>query len=519
MSGFEVVGVVLAVIPLLISAVEDYEKDLHPLKMLLYPGKYRKELLRLGRTIRVQRDLFEGSLETLLSPAVSTGELHVLLKDPNGPAWHTLEMATKLKGQLETTHSGCLIVIEEMGKTFNELQELLCARKVKFSFQKEKRKELLNELQQHNNNLQTFAKRPKQSDNLTLTKDVGPNLQQLQRMRLKALELHEALSHNFNCKSGLPHTANLRLEKTDVDTKSELNFRMLFSLASLSYTGDLPVHWRSKEVELREVDSSATSLTEAEDVCSALTHLSHSSTKSQPDHSVAMECVTSPNGSVQFSLKAVSQPIMPEGEPQVSIRLSQILGRLKLPSPTTPSWYQWHRAKVALLLAHAVLQLHGSPWMSSSWGSKDVQLLAIPSERTLASSWQPFISKTFDPPSTELSPKLSKRSGPYVRSPELYALAIVLLELAFNTPLQQKRIDVDDQDADTVIYNTACRLTDDDLYSEMGPDYTDAVKRCIYGFEGGFVHDLNSEQFHKAVCAGVIEPLERNLKWRTPPGW
>ena len=253
MSRFEIVGVVLAVIPIVLNVIKDYQEDLHPLKLLLYPSKYRKELLRLGRSIRVQRDLFEDSLKLLLSPSISRDELRVLLKQPNGPLWHSPEMTMRLKVQLETTHSGCLIVIEEMGKTLHELQESLCAPKVKFSFQKEKRKEPLSELQQHNNNLQTFAKRPKEHGLLVSAKTIGPDLQQVQRRRLKALELHEALSYSFNCKSGLSYTANLRLEKINLNTQSDLHFRMLFILASLSYTGALPVHWRTKEVEIREV--------------------------------------------------------------------------------------------------------------------------------------------------------------------------------------------------------------------------------------------------------------------------
>ena len=267
--------------------------------------------------------------------------------------------------------------------------------------------------------------------------------------------------------------------------------------------------------------SSVPSIKQAEDVCSALTHLSRTSRQSQ-----TVECVTSPKGSIQLSLEEVSEPLMPEGEPQVSVRLSQILSRLKPPSSQTPRFARCHRAKVAFLLAQAVLQLHSSPWLSSSWSSADIQLLAIPSDRTLASSWQPFISKKIDPPSTHQTvPKSTKHLGPYVRSRELYALAIVLLELAFNTPLHQKRIEEDIQGAHShqdawINHNTACRLTDsDDLVCEVGPDYTDAVKRCIYGFENVTAHDLNTEQFHNAVYAGVIEPLERNLELTAPRGW
>jgi len=59
MSGFEVAGVMLALFPLLVKAIQESEKGLNPLATLLYPSKYRRELKHLERRICIQRDLFE----------------------------------------------------------------------------------------------------------------------------------------------------------------------------------------------------------------------------------------------------------------------------------------------------------------------------------------------------------------------------------------------------------------------------------------------------------------------------
>ena len=118
-------------------------------------------------------------------------------------------------------------------------------------------------------------------------------------------------------------------------------------------------------------------------------------------------------------------------------------------------------------------------------------------------SWQPFISKTFGAFQHSADPRKEStqlnRVGAWIRNKEIYSLAIVLLELAFNASLQSKRIESDVQDAvgagiqaALIDYATARRLTDRDLIYEMGLEYANAVRRCLYGFDVD-THDLDSE--------------------------
>ena len=120
MSGSEIVGVVLAAFPLLIGAVQTYERGLEPLTTLFYPGKFRRELKCLNRQICTQRDLLELYLAQLLSPAISASGCIELFNCPNGPAWYVPTTAAKLKAQLETRHHGCLIVFEDMNTVLKQ---------------------------------------------------------------------------------------------------------------------------------------------------------------------------------------------------------------------------------------------------------------------------------------------------------------------------------------------------------------------------------------------------------------
>ena len=558
MSGLEVVGVVFAVLPLLISAIENYKKGLGPLKTLLYPGKYRKELLTLGRELRVQRDLYELSLGSLLSPAISREKLAVLFKNPSGPAWRTPATTAKLKLQLESTHSGCLIVIEEIANAFTQFQELLCSPKFKFSFQRERRKELLESIERDNKRLAAFLVHynarslsaryherwmgeaidfgedgsevgycENRKAEYKKDKKLGElHLKRLKRVRSKASDLHRALESSFNCKSGLSHIVNLQLEQVTADSEAELNFRLLFVLSSMSYDGDIPAHWKWQEVEMHEVLSPESHVKKAEDVCSAIAHLAYSPKEQQRSQDTPPEYVKGPKGSAQFLLGGVQEPLITQGKHLPSVRLSKILGRPKQPSSDmTRSWYQYHRAKVAVVLAHALLQLHGSPWLSSTWNCSDIQLVATSNGKPSSAGWQPFISKTFGSSSEIGSASDSSRAqGPHVRNYELYSLAIVLLELAFNAPLHEKRTDQDSEGAEHyqdayINYNTACRLTKWDLICEMGPEFAKVVRYCLWGFPQLETHDLNSEEFHDLVCANIIGPLENDLKLRAPKDW
>lgn len=130
MSVFEIVGVVLAAFPLLMSAIQNYERGLEPLTTLLYPSKYRRELKRLNRQLCTQRDLLELSLTQLLSPVFSAHGCNELFQNPNGPAWYAPATAAKLKAQLETRHHGCLIVLEDMNTAIKQLEVELCMPRV-----------------------------------------------------------------------------------------------------------------------------------------------------------------------------------------------------------------------------------------------------------------------------------------------------------------------------------------------------------------------------------------------------
>ncbi|KAF2178169.1 hypothetical protein K469DRAFT_695706 [Zopfia rhizophila CBS 207.26] len=106
-----------------------------------------------------------------------------------------------------------------------------------------------------------------------------------------------------------------------------------------------------------------------------------------------------------------------------------------------------------------------------------------------------------------------------IRNESLYNLGVVLIELWYGKQLSQLHHPedgpIDSSDARTSLmscWNTADRLVDE-LYSEAGGIYSDAVRRCIrcdFGRHGSTLEDLS---FLKAVYEGVVEPLQRNYDY------
>ena len=100
MSGFEIVGVVLGVLPLIISAIEDYEKIVDPVVTF---RKYSKALQTFTTELNVQRDIFQNECIWILSRFVDGHELEAMLQDPAHSLRKVLRKDDKLDGNISKT--------------------------------------------------------------------------------------------------------------------------------------------------------------------------------------------------------------------------------------------------------------------------------------------------------------------------------------------------------------------------------------------------------------------------------
>lgn len=158
------------------------------------------------------------------------------------------------------------------------------------------------------------------------------------------------------------------------------------------------------------------------------------------------------------------------------------------------------------MLASSVLQLADTPWLPvSALDLSDVFLVDL-QQRALTTA-NPYIRRDF-PCSKEPG---STPSTPLIENELVFALGVILIELAFQQPLANFKLacDTDAQGNDYPHTNLqiATRLVKD-LQAMEGEKYADAARRCVKcNFD---IHDYSLENvdFQEQFYSGVVQPLQ-----------
>ena len=122
MSGAEVTGLILAVMPLFISALEDYNEGLDPIKAFM---RWERELPQFIRKLRNQHVHYEQILRLLLAPITSEFELAEMIAQPNGPLWKNEMMARRLQDKLAESYQAYQSTIVDIEKVMKKIASKL----------------------------------------------------------------------------------------------------------------------------------------------------------------------------------------------------------------------------------------------------------------------------------------------------------------------------------------------------------------------------------------------------------
>lgn len=122
MSGIEIAGLVLAVIPLFISAIEHYEDGLRPLRAFAY---YREELAQHRMKLTTEYGLYHNALEELLVDVVPQDELRDMIAQGFGPHWRNAALEGKLKTRLGAVYNTYFLVMKQMQHVMARIASLL----------------------------------------------------------------------------------------------------------------------------------------------------------------------------------------------------------------------------------------------------------------------------------------------------------------------------------------------------------------------------------------------------------
>jgi hypothetical protein len=124
MSGMEIAGVILGVIPILQLAVDQFHGD--KFKTLL---KYQQVIRGISRKLDLEHALFYSTCEKLLSPIVDEDRLAELLSNPKASKWKDADLEDHLMDHLgDKKYDLYLSTIRELATLIMSLREDLGLR-------------------------------------------------------------------------------------------------------------------------------------------------------------------------------------------------------------------------------------------------------------------------------------------------------------------------------------------------------------------------------------------------------
>lgn len=120
MTGVEAAGLVLGVLPLLISAAEHYEDVFRPFKRY---RKYAPELKLYQQQLETQKTIFRNECHLLLATLTGSQTAKGMLKESKHPSWVDLELDARFGRQLGDSGSTCKTIIELIRGKLEEIEE------------------------------------------------------------------------------------------------------------------------------------------------------------------------------------------------------------------------------------------------------------------------------------------------------------------------------------------------------------------------------------------------------------
>ncbi|MCJ1415193.1 hypothetical protein MMC32_001524 [Xylographa parallela] len=216
----EAAGLVLAVIPLVISALEHYAERVDTITKW---WSYSRELNGLVRILHAEYDRFRGTCEKLLHGLVSSAELNALIEHPGGPLWRNKVLEQKLKIRLQSSYSSYSRSIKDMVEAVKELETKL-------------------EIGPNGKNMELEPARKRRRRG-------GPLFKSTQE---HARDLYSVISRGWTCDCAGPHQANLglddRLKDLEISHINEslgdgpgnfsVQFKVMFSVNTVSLSSE-----------------------------------------------------------------------------------------------------------------------------------------------------------------------------------------------------------------------------------------------------------------------------------------
>ncbi|KAI8674571.1 hypothetical protein NCS57_00355300 [Fusarium keratoplasticum] len=213
MSGFEIAGIILGSIPLVISTLENYGAGLSTLQRW---RRYQRELQSLIRNLETERIKLQNVFEKLLIGLVPHSRIEALINNPIGDLWREEETLRKIQFRLskgfkmfEATMSNLKTTIDDMARRIDSQRGGIVSefKRAVFTLHRSQYADLISEIKDSISNLENLTDRNMELEPARRGRSRGKIFVLLRTM---SESLYRALGTSLNCACG--HSIGLGLE-------------------------------------------------------------------------------------------------------------------------------------------------------------------------------------------------------------------------------------------------------------------------------------------------------------------
>ncbi|KAF2086812.1 hypothetical protein K490DRAFT_66125 [Saccharata proteae CBS 121410] len=566
MSGIEVAGLVLAVLPLVISALEDYNEGLDPVKSFV---RWERELPKYIRKLRNQHVHYEQTLKILLFPLATEFELAQMIDEPNGRLWKEPWMQQRLEEKLNESYNAYKHTMDDIQEIIEKIaskldvekasaanrtniEALLLAlpapqkainlqikRRVKFSMSKKKIKGLLEELDECNKELERFTDKSERLEPYRKASAKPSLAAKLQKIQGYAKTLHHTLLEAFSCSCRANHCTNLQLEQRDLGRTGGMKsksgedgtiFKVAFTNAasrSIWQEARIRVSECGDGKDELEANMSGLTLPPSPRMSRSVSFVSSSASPrfdsacgGEEDRKNGLETIDNICAAMQefgdqkhcmgFDLEngrlCGTYPVA-TGD-GLKRYLEEITLDDLLRNTGRDRLSRRERYTLSVTVASSILQLNATPWFEDDWSKKDIIFY-----RTASSNVTRQIG--FDVSYPHIAHKSTTKwqsPGSYNENSSLLALGVMLLELSLGVPYESMAEVVNlpqrEQNA-LVLWATASQWYRDER-GNLSAAFQNAIAHCFKCF-GDPSCTLKDPTFLQAAADQIILPLQDEL--------
>ncbi|KAG5810240.1 hypothetical protein H9Q74_006580 [Fusarium xylarioides] len=486
MSGFEIAGIVLGSIPLLISAIEHYSDSLDRATAFF---KWKDGLNSVLREFWYQHSSFELTLRNILKDVASPSEIEEMIGDPHHELWKSRDLSQALQEMLKFAYRPYISTIKDMhtcmkrlashldidrdAGTADDLEAIMKANKrlpsasglTRFEFKRAvkltmKRKEvrtLLEDMKACNNRLDEFINKSEAPSNNSITGTTVERLglsSSLQQIQNYATMLHQTLGKAWSCSAHASHEIRLLLEDRVVrhsEPKSLKKVKLSRKPPCFTITHKSPMSsalWKSAKIEIIDSDQEDQEADEKDktirfkDAPPRRLFQGQQSMNIRSIHglTVVRDLCTAFRCYNGFGFGLDDQGVLYETyQDEIKpvccadnlISLEELLlthSGMKCFTPLTEE----QRYRLSIILTSSFLQLHSTPWLNKHWNQHAVFFSSTSiDDQLVVDLGHPFIAESYGTSSCQNTTSFEAK-GLADDSANLLMLAKILLQIKFH---------------------------------------------------------------------------------------